>query len=168
MIRMKTIYLIGFMGSGKSTIGTYVEKTYNKSFVDTDSFIEKTYNKKIPVIFKEEGENQFRQYEIEALKTLKNYGVVATGGGIVERELNYQTMHENGIVIYLQTSFKHILKRLEHDASRPLWKQDIKERKALFDRRHELYVAFAKEVLSTDTKSIEEISREIIELAGEE
>lgn len=166
---MNIIYLIGFMGSGKSTVGAYLKETYQLSSVDTDEWIEKNYEKSIPSIFAEEGEEQFRQYEMEALRALHGYDVIATGGGIVERDENYSTMHENGTIVYLQASFKEIMVRLQHDASRPLWKnQDIVEREKLYNRRHALYTSFADVVIHTDQKKIADIGERIIELVQEE
>lgn len=166
---MSVIYLIGFMGSGKSTVGAYLKETYQLSSVDTDEWIEKYYQKSIPSIFAEEGEEQFRQYEIEALRSIHGYDVIATGGGIVERDENYSTMHANGTIVYLQASFKEIMTRLQHDASRPLWKdQDIGKREKLYNRRHTLYTSFADVVIHTDQKTIAAIGEKIIGLVQEE
>lgn len=168
MIQMKTIYLIGFMGSGKSQVGASLQRNYNLSFIDTDNYIEKKYSKDIPTIFKEEGEDQFRVYEIETLKNLKDYGVIATGGGIVEREENYQTMKENGTTIYLKTSFDAIMMRLKYDQSRPLWNQSIEERRSLYEKRKKKYTSFSDEVVCTDTLTVEEISKAIMKLTQKE
>jgi len=105
---VKTIFLIGFMGSGKSTVGKSLSETYHLSFIDTDAYIEEAYDQKISEIFKVYGENVFRTYEQEAIERAVTYDVVSTGGGIVERETNIKTMKNNGKIVFLQTSFTHI------------------------------------------------------------
>lgn len=159
---MKKIYLIGFMGSGKSTVGRYLQNTYAQRFIDTDQYIEQTTQKEIRQIFADEGEEKFRKYEIHALQLLTDYDVIATGGGIVERKENYTTMHNHGIIIYLQTSFPEIMSRLKYDSSRPLWDQQITEREKLYERRHSMYEQIADHIIHTDGLSIEEISQEIM------
>ncbi len=158
---MQKIYLIGFMGSGKSTIGKALARKLGKSYVDTDTFIEEKYGS-IPEIFKNEGEETFRLYEIEALKATTTYDVISTGGGIVEKEENIQTMKKHGMIIYLHTSFKEISERLELDENRPLWNQDHEEKQKLFERRIPLYKKCSDHIVSTDHKSIEEVVEEII------
>src|SRR5690625_4351172 len=93
---MKTIYLIGFMGSGKSTVGIALADKLEKTYVDTDQFIVDTHQQQIADIFQEFGENTFRNYETNALKEVSTYEVVSTGGGIVEKNENLQTMQKNG------------------------------------------------------------------------
>ena len=157
---LKQIYLIGFMGAGKSTIGKAFSEKYNLSFVDLDPYIEKKHRKRISEIFKELGEDTFRNYETKALKELKDYNVIATGGGIVERKENLEVM-KDGIIVYLQASFKEIESRLQLDNKRPLWNQPLEERIALFNRRKKLYELYANFSISTNNKSIEEIVKEI-------
>lgn len=158
---MKTIYLIGFMGSGKSTIGLALANKLNKTYVDTDQYIIDTHEREIADIFQENGENTFRDYEIDALKSVSNYEVVSTGGGIVEKNENLQTMQKNGIIIYLHASFNEISNRLEKDQTRPLWKNNIEEKQNLYNRRIPLYKKFANHMIDTDRKSVEEIVQKI-------
>ncbi len=150
------------MGCGKSTVGLYLQKKYGLSFIDTDSYITETYRKEIPAIFEEDGEATFRKYEVETLISLTNYDIIATGGGIVEKEENRVKMSEQGIVVYLQASFHEIMNRLKHDATRPLWNQDVAEREKLYTRRHEIYTSFADEVVQTDDMRIEDIGETIM------
>lgn len=159
---MNTIFLIGFMGSGKSTIGSLLSATYDLTFVDTDVLIEQTTGQKIPDIFKMSGETVFRDYESSALKDVSGYDVVATGGGIVERSSNIKKMKKHGTIVYLQTSFSEIEKRLIHSASRPLWKNNDRNGKIdLFNRRHRLYKQSADKTILTDDRNAEEIVDEI-------
>lgn len=159
---MKTIFLIGFMGSGKSTVGKSLSETYHLSFIDTDAYIEEAYDQKISEIFKVYGENVFRTYEQEAIERAVTYDVVSTGGGIVERETNIKTMKNNGKIVFLQTSFTHIEERLKQDVNRPLWHlNDRTAQISLYERRNRLYMQYADVIIHTDDKSVEEIVQEI-------
>lgn len=157
---MKTIYLIGFMGSGKSTIGSRLSTLLNKAYIDTDIYIENKYKQQITKIFHEKGEDVFRAYESDALNELPN-GIVSTGGGIVERSININIMKASGIIVYLHTSFNEITNRLKHDQTRPLWKTNLASKKALFERRTELYENCADIVINTDNKLVNDIVNEI-------
>lgn|SRR5690625_4524821 len=159
---MKTLYLIGFMGSGKTTIGKMLAKQLQKSFIDTDQYIEKHYGS-IPDIFNNQGEKTFRLYENNALKKTTHYEIVATGGGIVENEANYQTMKNNGVIIYLYASFSNIHERLKDDQSRPLWGKGLKENEKLYKKRMPKYEAFSDFKIVTDHKTCEEVVEEILE-----
>src|SRR5690625_1172113 len=157
---MKTIYLIGFMGSGKSTIGQELSKKLSRSYIDTDNYIEKKHGK-ISRIFQKMGEEVFRTYETQAIKQTKSYEIISTGGGIIERKENLQEMNRNGIIIYLSTSFDEIYERLGHDENRPLWSNNLEEVKKLYDRRMPLYKIFSNYTVITDGKSIQENVQEI-------
>jgi|SRR5690625_955003 len=158
---MKTIYLIGFMGSGKSTVGIALADKLEKTYVDTDQFIVDTHQQQIADIFQEFGENTFRNYETNALKEVSTYEVVSTGGGIVEKNENLQTMQKNGLIIYLHASFKEIENRLENDQTRPLWKSDDEEKLKLYLRRLSMYEKYADHIIHTDKKTVNEIVQEI-------
>src|SRR5699024_3844876 len=86
---------------------------------------------------------------------------VSTGGGIVEVRKNLDYMYYTGIVVYLQASFQEILQRLKYDRNRPLWNQDCDTRKHLYNRRQILYEAYADVTINTDSRSIDNIAREI-------
>lgn len=165
---MKTIYLIGFMGSGKSTIGQELARNLHKTYVDTDQYIVETDGREITDIFRENGENTFRDFETDALKRTSTYEVISTGGGIVERNENIQIMQENGYIFYLQTSFQEIDNRLKMDASRPLWNNNIEEKLKLYNRRIHMYEKYADQIVDTDEKSIDMIIQEITECLTDE
>src|SRR5690625_6657369 len=90
---MKTIYLIGFMGSGKSTVGIALADKLEKTYVDTDQFIVDTHQQQIADIFQKFGENTFRNYETNALKEVSTYEVVSTGGGIDRKSTRLNSSH---------------------------------------------------------------------------
>src|SRR5690625_2116825 len=158
---MKTIYLIGFMGSGKSTVGVQLADKLGRTYVDTDQFIVSTYQQKIADIFQKYGENTFRNYETNALKKVSNYEVVSTGGGIVEKSENLQIMQKNGLIFYLHASFNEIANRLEKVQTRPLWKSNDEEKLKLYHRRLSMYKQYADHIVHTDGKTVDDIIQEI-------
>ena len=117
------IFLIGFMGSGKSTIGALLAERLELPFLDSDKEIEKKAGKSINGIFSEEGEAAFRELEMDFLTELKSVSpsVVAVGGGLPMLDGALERMHELGLVIYLNTSLLTLIKRLkEEKQDRPL------------------------------------------------
>jgi shikimate kinase len=115
------IYLIGMMGSGKSTIGPVLAASLGYSFVDTDTTIEKLVGQSVTEIFQTMGEGEFRQIETQVLAEVSAHLrlVVATGGGIaVERE-NWNHLHQ-GLVIWLDPQVDLLVERLQNDTTRPL------------------------------------------------
>ena len=134
--QMENIILIGMPGSGKSTVGQLLAEKSGKTFVDADAETVKAVGKPIPQIFAEEGEHGFRAWETKVLEDLsKRSGIVlATGGGCVTREENYEVLHQNGTIFCLNRS----LDRLPTDG-RPLSQankldQMYRIRKPLYDR----------------------------------
>jgi shikimate kinase len=122
---MQRIFLIGYMGAGKTTIGKKLATQLNLEFVDLDRFIEKRYNKTISQIFSEKGETQFRDIEMNLLNEIADFEnvVISTGGGAPCFHNNMQRMNEAGITIYLKVSIEELSRRLEHcKNTRPLLK----------------------------------------------
>lgn len=159
---MYPLFLIGFMGSGKSTIGKSFSERYQCSFVDTDVYIESKYRMEIPKIFAKYGEDTFRKYEGEVLKEVLLFDIIATGGGIVERNENIQFMAQNGTIVYLHTTYREIDRRLQGDTSRPLWvNSDRATKRALYKRRHKLYEQCAHKIIYTDGQSVEQIVQKL-------
>jgi shikimate kinase len=108
------IFLIGMMGSGKSTVGRNLARQLSYSFIDTDSLIEKNQSLNIPEIFAKYGEDRFRELEKETLNFIleSDHQVIATGGGLPCYHNNIILMKENGICIYFQAASK---KRINND-----------------------------------------------------
>ncbi len=138
---MKSIYLIGFMGAGKTTIGQVLATKLNIPVFDTDTVIENNMNMEITEIFQEYGEGHFRALEKKVLKDLPVHdAIVTTGGGIVKDQANIEWMKENGFMIFLNADPEIIWDRLENDTTRPLVKQKKKEEVIeLFKTRLPLY-----------------------------
>jgi 3-dehydroquinate synthase len=116
------IFLVGLMGSGKTTVGRALAKRLNKRFFDSDHEIEARTGASIPLIFEIEGEASFRQREADMIRDLTAYeGVVlATGGGSILNPQSRDYLKSRGIVIYLRAGVSSILQRTGHDKNRPL------------------------------------------------
>ncbi len=117
------IFLVGPMGSGKSSLGKKLAKSLDKKFIDTDKEIEKKENKTINEIFENEGEKYFREKEKEFLINIPNNlnMIIATGGGIVTDQENREKLKENR-VIFLNASVERQSKRTSRSDKRPLLK----------------------------------------------
>ena len=118
----RSLYLIGMMGSGKSSTGRPLAERLGYGFIDADAVIEKVTGSSISEIFERDGENHFRDLETQVLRSIseRHSLVVATGGGIVTRSENWGMMHQ-GIVIWLDVERDQLLLRLQKDSTqRPL------------------------------------------------
>lgn len=143
---IKTVFLCGFMGCGKSTVGKVAAGMLGAQFVDLDEFIEQQQGMSIPVIFSKKGEAYFRDCETNAIKDFEGKSaVIATGGGALLREENAQAAQSAGIVIFIDTDFETCYERIKDDPHRPIaynsTKQQLKER---FDQRRPLYQAHSQ------------------------
>ena len=161
---MKLI-LIGFMGSGKTSVAKILAKKLESQLIELDDLILKVSNRpSINQIFQKDGEIKFRQLEIDQSKTLTNLDnlVISTGGGVVMNKIILNHLKENkGLIIWLKTSFTVIQKRLKNDSSRPLFK-DLKKAKKLFMFRQTLYQHYADVTITTDDLSINQVAKTII------
>jgi shikimate kinase len=120
------IALVGFMGTGKSTVGQIVASLLNFEFVDTDEMIEGMAGKRISEIFSNDGEERFREYErliVRQLKDLKG-AVISTGGGLVTKPENLASLKEHALVVCLWCSPETIFRRVGHQSHRPLLRVD--------------------------------------------
>ena len=138
----ENIYLTGFMGSGKTTVGRKLAELLNRKFVDMDAVIEKEAGRPISEIFESLGEDHFRGLESTLLKKTSRQAriVAATGGGIVKSPENRKVMRATGRIVHLKADFQTCLDRIgqAQAAVRPLWK-DLKAARRLYDGRQELY-----------------------------
>lgn len=160
---MTRIFLVGFMGSGKTSVAKQLQKELKWPLKDTDEMIEKYYGMNIPTIFAEKGEAVFRQYETNMLKRIASGNtIIATGGGIIEKNENREWLKKNGMVFFLDTSWQEIFTRLENDESRPIWNNQSRDKQQLLHKRLPLYKEVANEIIQTDGKSVEQIAAEII------
>jgi shikimate kinase len=154
----QNIFLIGPMGSGKTTIGKQLAKMYGLDFFDCDHELERLTGASVSLIFDVEGEAGFRLRETNILKQLteKKGVLIATGGGTICKEENRRLLRSRGLVVYLKTSIDNQLKRLHKDKSRPLLQaEDRYERlQDLAKVRNPLYDATADIVFSTRNSSV--------------
>ena len=159
---MKNIVLIGFMGSGKTSLGKYMSGQ-NFNFIDTDEYIEKKENRRISEIFDSEGEEYFRDAETSVLNELiaKNIHntVISVGGGLPVREINRKLLKELGMTVYLRTTIDSLEKRLSNDRTRPLLKNgNIRDKiTELMNAREDIYLETAEYIVDTDDKTLPEI-----------
>ncbi|MCS7170707.1 MAG: shikimate kinase [Aquificaceae bacterium] len=140
-MNFERVFLVGFMCSGKSTLGRLLSERLGWKFVDTDEEIEKLEGASIPEIFEKKGEDYFRRLELEVLSRLvkeKNL-VISTGGGLGANPLAMDAMKGSGLVVWLNLDFQSFLKRCGNDPSRPLLKRDIEELLKLFKDRAKVY-----------------------------
>jgi len=160
------ILIIGFMGTGKTTVSNELSRLTSMKMVDTDHYIENKTGKKIQDIFKEYGEAYFRDIETDSLVEIlsKDNQLISCGGGIVLRDENIKYMKEHGKVILLTASAKAILQRVKKEDTRPLISQNTSEEEIakLFEKRSDKYFAATDLVIDTTDKTVEEICNEII------
>ncbi|MGB6127585.1 MAG: shikimate kinase [Psychrilyobacter sp.] len=118
----QNLILIGFMGSGKSTVGRELAKVLEMNFVDTDHYIEQKENMEVKDIFALKGEKYFRAIEAKYVKEISkmNNTVISTGGGVVASDTNITLLKENGFVIYLDCTIECIYNRVSRRNTRPL------------------------------------------------
>ena len=138
------IVLIGMPGSGKTSVGKKLAEKLNLIFLDLDAAIEEAVGKPISVIFSEEGEESFRQWETAcAVKASEGSGqVIATGGGIILREENMKALRKTGTIVFLDRSVKEIC---GSDLSgRPLIGSDPDRVQVFYDQRIGLYQKYAE------------------------
>ena len=160
------IFLVGLMGSGKTTIGRALAKRLNLRFVDADHEIEARTGATIPLIFEIEGEASFRQREADVIRDLTaEQGIVlATGGGAVLNEQSRRYLHERGTVIYLRASVNSILQRTSHDRNRPLLQTaDPRARiEELSKQRAPLYEEVAHITIETGRPNVQSVVQNIL------
>ncbi|MDW8107025.1 MAG: 3-dehydroquinate synthase [Armatimonadota bacterium] len=162
---MKHLYLVGNMGSGKSTVGKQVAQHLGLPFVDLDACIERAAGMPIATIFDQEGEPAFRQREQEALRAVAQMPpqVVATGGGVVLNEANWQLMRQTGWIIYLQTSVETLWQRVRRSRHRPLLRTETPRAtlEAIVHAREPLYQQ-ADWIVPTDGRTPEQVAEAVL------
>lgn len=167
---MKHIILIGFMGSGKSTMGKLLANKLNCPFVDTDHYIEKKEGRSICEIFADDGEEYFRTAETEVVKELlskKEKRVIALGGGTPLKEENRAIIsNKDAYVIFLKVTASVAYERLKDDTQRPLLQVDNPKEKIenLLAIRNPIYESVADYVLLEENKTLDDVFYELSEV----
>ncbi|RPI06393.1 MAG: shikimate kinase [Ignavibacteriae bacterium] len=159
------IFLTGFMGSGKSTIGPILANALGYEYLDVDQRIEHKTNKLIAEIFKSEGEQAFRTLERDILLELAelNHCVISLGGGTIANEENCQLVLQKGILVYLKLSPDEIIQRVQYRNDRPLLRDangkllplpELKNRVLDLMNRREHFYARADVVITADNMRV--------------
>ncbi len=163
------IILIGFMGSGKSSVGRFVAQRLGFQFLDTDALIVEREGLEISQIFALHGEAYFRDSETRTLESLASYSrcVISTGGGIVLREENRVILRELGLVVLLTAREEVIFERVNRTRKRPLLRtENPRETVArLLAERQPIYESTAQCVIDTSDLSRDEVSEAVIAAA---
>ena len=178
------LFLIGYRGTGKTTIGKKIASKLNLQFIDLDELIVKNAGKTIPEIFAQEGEPKFREYETNALKQVckENYSskenlqkngtnpinaskVISCGGGIITKEENIELLKKHGFVVLLKAPPEIIFNRIYGDKNRPALtnKDPMAEIKHMLEVRREMYEKAKNIELWTHNQDIEKCAKKIIE-----
>ena len=163
-----SIALIGFMGTGKTTVGKALAEKLGKEFIEMDALIEEKAGKAIPDIFRDDGEIGFRELEIEVAKEVarRKNAVIACGGGVVLNKINIDRLIQEAIVVYLTAKPEIILKRTSVDATnRPLLKtpDKISRIKELLRFRKPFYERAADIEIDTSSLDINAVVEQIVD-----
>lgn len=158
------ITLVGFMGSGKSTVGRELSELLGFPLLDLDRLIVEKTGKSIPEIFKSLGEEGFREIEASVLKESllkEGSGIIATGGGAPAYGENIEVINRHSLSVFLKTPFEVIWERISRDENRPLVKLGREGVMELYRKRLPYYER-AKLIVECEGKSPREIAQEII------
>lgn len=169
----KHIFLTGFMGSGKSTIGKKLATRLQVKFVDTDDRIEASYDVEIKKIFRDHGESRFREYEESILDEIiekEKPAIISLGGGTLLSQKNLTKVLSTGVLIYIKSSPIEIWNRIKHSTRRPLlrkegeeWTREMYlERIAQLMKEREQGYNQAHLLLDRDGKEVDEIVEELL------
>ena len=164
-LKRRSLYLVGMMGAGKSTVGQLLARQLNYRFFDTDILIEQLKGQSITDIFKTEGETAFRHLETQVLAEVSSYldCVVATGGGIVLKRENWSYLR-HGIVVWLDLPVERLYARLQDDTSRPLLQEvdPFAELQRLLLQRQSLYAQADLRVTLTGEETSEQVASRLL------
>ncbi len=158
---MKRIYLVGFMGCGKSAVGRRLSFLLKMPYYDMDKEIARQMGMTVASIFESHGEAYFRELETQFLRTLKDEDcIVSTGGGVAMRDINRKIMRQTGLVLFLDAPFREIWRRIHKDPKRPIVVNSTKEQiEALYKTRYPQYKAVAHITIRTEFRTLRQITQ---------
>lgn len=166
MTEITRVFLVGPMGTGKTTIGGQLARTLDVDFVDADQEIEARTGASISLIFDVEGESGFREREKRMIDELtqRERIVLATGGGAVLAADNRDHLAARGFVVYLRTGLDTLLKRMRFDTTRPLLRTADPEAtlRRIIEEREPLYSSIADLTIDTGRLSVRQVVRRIV------
>lgn len=161
----RNVYLIGPMGSGKTTVGQRVAALLGLEFLDCDHELEARTGASVALIFDVEGETGFRERETRMLSelTARKGILLATGGGVILREENRRLLADSGLVVYLNTSVQQQLRRLGRDRSRPLLQTPDRRAKLLrlAEERNPLYREIADIEFPAQNRALDAVAKDL-------
>jgi len=167
MSKHKNLILVGFMGTGKTAVGKGVARALGFTFVDSDDIIEQKAGKTISCIFAEDGEPHFRDLETDAIRSLAllDRHVVATGGGCVQRDENWEAMRRAGLVVCLAARPEVIFERTRQETHRPLLqtRDPMARIRELLDRRAPFYTR-ADHTIDTSDLTVDEVVARLLDV----
>ena len=162
----ENIFLIGFMGAGKSTIAKGLQRTLGMELVEMDARIVEEQKMSINEIFAQYGEDYFRDIESQLILDIGQEGntIVSCGGGVVVRPQNTEYMKKSGKIVFLSATPQTIYERVKHSTDRPILNghMNVEYIAQLMEKRRALYEAAADIRIETDGKSRDEICRDIV------
>lgn len=163
---MNNIFLIGFMGAGKSTIAKELQSMLNMSLVEMDARIVEEQGMSINDIFAKYGEDHFRDIESQLVIDIGDEGntIVSCGGGVVVRPQNTENMKKSGKIIFLSATPETIYERVKDSTDRPILNgnMNVEYIAELMEKRRALYEAAADIKISVDGKTVAEVCEEIV------
>ncbi|OLP16778.1 shikimate kinase [Leptolyngbya sp. 'hensonii'] len=166
-LKNRSLFLIGMMGAGKTTIGHLLAKQLHYRFFDTDALIEQVKGQSVTEIFRNLGEAEFRKLESQVLAELSacTCSVIATGGGIVLQRMNWSYLY-HGIVVWLDVPVEQLYRRLQADSTRPLLNgtNPLERLQHLHAERHHLYAQADLRVSIAENEFPTQVAQRILEL----
>jgi shikimate kinase len=161
------IYLVGFMGCGKTRIGRLLADAMGRGFLDVDTMVKDQAGKSIREIFERQGETAFRQLETDCLRRTEDWDdvVVATGGGVMASETNRQLLAERGTTVWLNVPFEVIVGRMSSygRSQRPLL-DDEESARRLYAERLEAYCLSDLEIAVAESEDAQRVAARILDL----
>lgn len=163
--QMRNLALIGFMATGKSSVGRWLARRLGFEFVDTDTLIETRCKRRISEIFEQEGEAKFREYERDAVRELAGLSraVISTGGGLAANEDSLERLKEHCLIVCLWAGEETIWRRASHNTHRPLLQDaDPRQRiQTLLSARTPFYRQ-ADVMVTTDFRSVKQVAEHVL------
>lgn len=165
----RPVFLVGFMGAGKTSVARKLARMAGVASVDMDTYIERCEHKRVKEIFAEVGEDGFRAIETQTLYELgmkKDPMVVSCGGGVVLRPENRKALSELGLVVYLSVTAAEAASRISDVSSRPLF-GDLQNAQRVIDERLPLYEEVADVTIDTVGRGSSSIAHEVFDILKE-
>lgn len=163
----KNIFLIGFMGAGKSTVAKALQRELHMRLIEMDARIVEEQGMSINEIFDRYGEDHFRDIESGLVDAIGKEGgsIVSCGGGVVVRSRNTEAMKKSGTIVFLTATPETIYERVKNSTERPILNgnMSVEYIAELMEKRRALYEAAADIRIATDGKTRNEICREIMD-----